>query len=55
MHWLKGFAAHELREEFPELRSRLPKMRTGSYSFSTAGKVSATTIRRHLEAQKGRQ
>ena len=55
MHRLKGFTAHELRREFPELRSRLPNLWTRSYFVSTAGNVSATTIRRYLEAQKRRQ
>ncbi len=54
MHRLKGFSAHELRKDFPELRSRLPNMWTRSYFVSTAGNVSATTIQRYIEAQKGR-
>ena len=31
MYRLKGFTAHELRKEFPELRSRLPNLWTRSY------------------------
>jgi putative transposase len=52
MHRLKGFTAHELRKEFPELKSRLPSMWTRSYYVGTAGNVSAETIRRYIEAQK---
>lgn len=54
MHRLKGFTAHELRKEFPELKSRLPNLWTRSYYVGTAGHVSAETIQRYIEAQKGR-
>jgi putative transposase len=52
MYRLKGFTAHELRKEFPELKSRLPNMWTRSYYVGTAGTVSAETIQRYIEAQK---
>jgi putative transposase len=52
MYRLKGFTAHELRKEFPELKSRLPNLWTRSYYVGTAGHVSAETIRRYSEAQK---
>jgi putative transposase len=52
MYRLKGFTAHELRKEFPELKSRLPNLWTRSYYVGTAGHVSAETIRRYIEAQK---
>jgi putative transposase len=54
MHRLKGFTAHELRQEFPELRSRLPNLWTRSYYVGTAGHVSAETIQRYIESQKGK-
>lgn len=54
MYRLKGFTAHELRKEFPELKSRLPNLWTRSYYVGTAGHVSAETIRRYIEAQKGK-
>jgi putative transposase len=53
MYRLKGFTAHELRQEFPELKSRLPNLWTRSYYIGTAGNVSAETIQRYIEAQKG--
>lgn len=52
MYRLKGFTAHELRKEFPELKSRLPNLWTRSYYVGTAGYVSAETIQRYIEAQK---
>lgn len=46
----KGKSAHTLREEFPELR-KLPSLWTHSYFVSTAGNVSAETIKEYIEAQ----
>jgi putative transposase len=54
MHRLKGYSARVLRDEFPWLKSRLPNMWTRSYYVGTAGHVSTATIRRYIEAQKGR-
>lgn len=51
---IKGSTSHQLREEFPELNSRLPSLWTRSYYVGTAGHVSAETIRRYIEQQKGR-
>jgi len=52
MYRLKSYTAHELRKEFPELKSRLPNLWTRSYYVGTAGNVSAETIQRYIEAQK---
>jgi len=46
----KGKSARLLRQEFPYLR-RMPSLWTRSYFCSTAGNVSADTIRRYIEAQ----
>lgn len=54
MHHIKGNTSHQLRSEFPELNSRLPSLWTRSYYAGTAGNVSAETIRRYIEEQKGR-
>ena len=51
---IKGYTSHVLRREFPKLRSRLPSLWSRSYYVGTAGEVSAETIRRYIEAQKGR-
>lgn len=50
---LKGATSHQLRKEFPKLKSRLPSLWTRSYYVGTAGNVSAETIARYIEAQKG--
>lgn len=54
MHRIKGRTAHQLRKEFPFLKSRLPSLWTRSYYVGTAGNVSADTIQHYIEAQKGR-
>jgi putative transposase len=53
MHRLKGYTAHELKEEFPYLKSRLPNLWTRAYYVGTAGNVSAQTIQRYIDEQKG--
>ena len=50
---LKGMTPRYLREEFHAVLSKLPSMWTGSYFASTAGAVSAQTIQRSIDAQKG--
>ena len=50
---VKGFTAHELRAQYPDLK-RLPSFWTRSSFASTAGNVSQETIQRYIEAQKGR-
>jgi putative transposase len=54
MRRIKGATSHQLRQDFPQLRSRLPSLWTTSYYVGTAGKVSATTIQRYIEEQRGR-
>jgi putative transposase len=54
MHHIKGASSRRLREEFPELKSRLPSLWTRSYYAGTAGDVAAETIQRYIEQQKGR-
>lgn len=53
MHGIKGATAYQLRHEFPELKSRLPSLWTRSYYVGTAGYVSAETICRYIDEQKG--
>lgn len=53
MFRLKEATAHRLKNEFPSLKSRLPSLWTRSYYVATVGQVSAETIRRYLDDQKG--
>ena len=50
----KGRSSRMLRTEFAHLRSRLPTLWSRSYFAATTGHVSEATIRRYIEAQKGR-
>jgi putative transposase len=50
---VKGRTSRVLRQEFPDLRRRLPTLWTRSYFCCTAGNVSAAAIRRYVEAQRG--
>lgn len=46
----KGRSSRYLRKEFPELL-KMPTLWTRSYFLSTAGKVSASTIKKYIEQQ----
>lgn len=48
----KGYSSRVLREEFAELRSRLPSLWTRSYFCESVGCISADTIIRYIENQK---
>lgn len=50
----KANTSRVLRTEFPHLRSRLPTLWSRSYFCATVGAVSEATIRRYIEAQRGR-
>lgn len=50
---LKGFTSHELREEFPSLKSRLPTLWSRSYYAGTVGHVSEKTVKAYIENQRG--
>ena len=51
---LKGFTSHELREEFPFLKSRLPTLWSRSYYAGSVGSVSEAVVGKYIEDQKGK-
>jgi putative transposase len=51
---LKGSTSHQLREEFPFLKSRLPSLWSRSYYAGTVGSVSEETVKHYIESQKGK-
>jgi len=51
---LKGYTSRILRQEFPELRRRLPTLWTNSYYCESCGHISEETVKRYIEEQKGR-
>ena len=51
---LTGASSRILREEFPQLKSRLPTLWSRSYYAGTVGHVSEATVVKYIENQKGR-
>lgn len=51
---LKGYSSHQLRDEFPELKRRLPSLWTNNYFVATVGGVTLETLKRYVETQKDR-
>lgn len=47
----KGVTSRVLRQEFPELKRRLPTLWSRSYFVSSVGNVSADTIKRYIDTQ----
>jgi putative transposase len=47
----KGMTSRVLRQEFPELKRRLPTLWSRSYFVSTVGNVSAATVKRYIDTQ----
>jgi Transposase IS200 like len=53
-HQLKGATSRALRQEFPQLRSRLPTLWSKSYFVASVGRVSEATIGRYIAEQTTR-
>ena len=51
---LKGCTSRILRQEFKELRTRLPVLWSRSYYVGTVGYVSEAAVRKYIENQKGK-
>ena len=51
---IKGYTAHQLRNEFPWLKSRLPNMWTRSYYVESVGCVSKEEIEKYIANQKNK-
>lgn len=52
---LKGASSRILRDEFPELKSRLPSLWTKSSFISTVGSVSLDVVKQYIANQKTSQ
>ena len=50
---IKGRSSHDLREEFPWLRRRLPSLWTNSYCVSTVGGSPLAIMKQYSEDQRG--
>ena len=51
---LKAITSHNMREMFPELKSRLPTLWTRAAFISTVGAVSLDVVKKYIDSQKGR-
>jgi putative transposase len=49
---IKGYTSRVLREEFPDLKSRLPTLWTESKFISTVGAVTLEVVKRYIEEQR---
>lgn len=49
---IKGRTSHDLRAEFPWLKTRIPTLWTNSYFVSTVGRAPLATVRQYIENQK---
>ena len=49
---MKGRSSHDLRSEFPQLRSRIPTLWTNSYFVSTVGGVPLAAVKKYIENQR---
>jgi putative transposase len=49
---IKGYTSHELRDQFPYLKKRLPTLWTRSKFISTVGAVTLEVVQGYIENQK---
>jgi putative transposase len=52
--YIKGTSSRSLRQEFPQLKRRLPSLWTYRYFVATTGGVTRETLTRYVEGQKGK-
>jgi len=52
--YVRGTSSCSLRQEFPQLKRRLPSLWTNSYFVATVGGVTLDTLKRYVEGQKGK-
>ena len=50
---IKGYTSHELREEYPWLKKRLPTLWTRCKFISTVGAVTLDTVQKYIADQRG--
>ena len=50
---IKGRTSHDLREELPWLKKRLPSLWTNRYFVSTVGGAPLSAVKQYIESQKG--
>lgn len=50
--YIKGTSSRYLRQEYPELKRRLPSLWTNTYFIASVGGVTLETLKRYVETQK---
>jgi putative transposase len=53
VNMIKGYTSHELRNEYPALKSRLPTLWTHSKFISSVGSVTLEVVKKYIDQQKG--
>ena len=53
VNMIKGYTSHQLRKEYPSLKSRLPTLWTHSKFISSVGSVTLDVVKKYIEGQKG--
>ena len=53
VNMIKGYTSHELRNEYPALKSRLPTLWTHSKFISSVGSVTLEVVKKYIDEQKG--
>ncbi|MCS3923682.1 IS200/IS605 family transposase [Methanosalsum natronophilum] len=57
-HWIvqqfKGYTSRILRQEYSELRTRIPTLWTRNYYCESVGHISEATIKEYIEEQKNK-
>lgn len=53
VNMIKGYTSHQLRKEYPSLKSRLPTLWTNSKFISSVGSVTLDVVKKYIEGQKG--
>ncbi len=51
---IKGYTSRVMRNEFPEIKRRLPTLWTRSKFISSVGAVTLEVVKRYIEDQKGK-
>lgn len=51
---IKGYTSHQLREEFPLLKKRLPTLWTRSKFIASVGAVTLEVVKKYIQEQKGK-
>ena len=52
--YIKGTSSRYLRQEFPQLKKRLPSLWTNAYFVATTGGVTLETLKKYVETQRDR-